>query len=237
MIEAPSLSVSEIIEREIDAGQAFGPFHRQWLLERAPEKVRRQLELARLFPDIMNSRQGFASMDVNDFPPASFTAVANTTAETNLWTPAIWTPIPANDMRAGKVYKVQYGGIISNTGTPTLIFTPRCGQSATPSSNVSLGVSPTITTTTGLSNHALYGEFILGIRTLGIAAAGATGTGNGFVCFGNASAPASTVAMGAAIPTTLDNTVATGLIVSITWGAASASNTLTCQWATIRSYN
>ena len=78
------------------------------------------------------ARQGFASLDVNDFPPASFTPVANSASETNLWTPAIWTPIPANDMRAGKIYKLSFGGIISTTGTPTIIFTPRCGQSTTP---------------------------------------------------------------------------------------------------------
>jgi hypothetical protein len=32
------------------------------------------------------------------------------------------------------------------------------------------------------------------------------------------------------VPTTISNVAASGLIVSITWGTSSASNTITCQW-------
>ena len=231
------LTVEDLIERELDAGVTLGPFHRQWLLERAPWQVRRNLASAAQRRAVYAARQGFASMDVRDFPPVSFTAIASTVTETNLWVAADWTPIAADEVKAGKVYKVSFGGIISNTGTPTVIFTPRYGQSATPASNVTLGASPTVTTVTGLANHSFYGEFTLGFRQIAVAASGATGTGNGFVTFGNASANSTTAIMGGTVATTLDNIADQGLIVSLTWGTSSASNTCTCQWVVLRSYN
>lgn len=183
------------------------------------------------------ARQGFASMDVNDAPPSSFTAVTASATETNLWTPAIWTPIPANDMRAGKIYKVSCGGILSTTtGTNNLTITARCGQSSTPSSNVSLGATTAVTQTVSLSSVPWYAEFTLGIRSLGLAASGATGTGNGFFTVGDVTTTAGKVmAFGGTVATTIDNTAATGLILSATWSAA--SNSITCQWVCLRSYN
>jgi hypothetical protein len=184
------------------------------------------------------SRQTFHAADVAQFPPASHTAVANTTTRTNLWVPAIWTPINAQDLLAGKAYRLYCGGVISTTGTPTIIFNPTFGQSVTPASNIALGASITLTTGTGLSAVPWYAEFTLGIRSLGIAASGSTGTGNGFVTIGGPAATASqTVAIGATVPTTLDHTTAQGLCLDVTWGTASASNTITAQWTLLTSLN
>ena len=36
LLEAPRMSVSDIIDLEKLAGQPFGPFHQRWLHERAP---------------------------------------------------------------------------------------------------------------------------------------------------------------------------------------------------------
>ena len=185
------------------------------------------------------SRQGFMGMDVNDFPPASFTAVSNTTSETNLWTPAIWTPIAANDMRAGKAYKVSFGGTMgTSSAAPTAIFTARVGQSSTPASNVSLGATTAVTMTASLAAVPIYGEFTVGVRSLGLAASGATCTGNGFVVIGDLTTTAGKVlSFGGSVPTTVDNTTAQGLIVSVTFNGAATANVVTCQWALIQSLN
>ena len=235
--EVRKLTITDFIEREIDAGQSFGPMHRMWQLEKAPEHVKRMQTKAAKFPGILNTRQGFSGQDANDFPPASFTAVTASATETNLWTPNIWTPIPANDMRAGKIYKVSFGGVFTSTGTQgVLTWTPRAGQSATPSSNVTLGASNATAPPASLTGQAWHGEFTLGIRSLGLAASGATGTGNGFVVVqGAAAATGVMYVMGGTVAATIDNTTASGLIVSLTISVASQS--YTCQWTALRSYN
>lgn len=231
-------SLEHVVERERDAGMRLGPLERLWLLERkAPTEVRRLLERARQVPSIVGARQGFASMDVNDFPPTNFTAVTASATETNLWTPAIWSPIPANDMRAGKCYKVSFGGVYTSTGTQgVLTFTPRAGQSGTPASNVTLGASNATAPAASLTGAAWYGEFTMGIRSLGLAASGATATGNGFALVqGAAAATGINYVMGGAVPTTVDNTAASGLIVSLTISVASQS--YQANWVVMRSYN
>lgn len=183
------------------------------------------------------SRQSFAASDITDFSPASHTAVANTTTRTNLWVPALWTPIAALDPKPGKIYRLCAGGIISTTATPTIVFNPTFGQSATPASNIALGATTTWTLGT-LSSAPWYAEFILGFRQLGIAASGATCTGNGFVVVGGASgAVGQSVPMGGTVVTTADHTTAQGMVLDVTWGAASASNTITCQWTALQSLN
>lgn len=183
------------------------------------------------------SRQSFVAADVAQFPPASHTAVANTTTRTNLWSPALWTSIPALDPAPGKAYLLRAGGVISTTGTPTIVFNPTFGQSGTPASNLALGASTTWTLGT-LSAAPWYAEFVFGFRQLGIAASGASGTGNGFVCVGGASgAVGQSVPMGGTVVSTADHTAAGGLVLDVTWGTASASNTITCQWTLLQSLN
>lgn len=184
------------------------------------------------------SRQSFAGGDLVDASPASHSAVANTTTRTNLWVPALWTPIPAFDMKPGKAYKLRCGGIIGTTGTPTIIFNPTFGQSATPGSNIALGASNTITLGSGLSSAKWYAEFTMVCRQLGIAASGSTITGNGFVVVEGASGAVSQlIAIGGTVSTSADHSTAQGLLLDVTWGAASASNTITAQWTLLQSLN
>lgn len=184
------------------------------------------------------SRQTFTAVDVAGAPPASHTAVANTTTRTNLWVPALWTPIPALDMQAGKVYTLRAGGIISTTGTPTIIFNPTFGQSTTPGSNLALGASQTITLGASLSSVPWYGELRMAVRSLGVAASGSTVTANGFIVIGGPSATASQlISIGGSVPTTADHTTAQGLVLDVTWGTASPSNTITAQWTLIKTEN
>lgn len=183
------------------------------------------------------SRQAFAGGELVDGPPASHTAVANTVTRTNLWNPALWTPIPQFDLKPGKIYTLRCGGIIGTTGTPTIIFNPTFGQSATPGSNIALGVSNTVTLGT-LSSASWNAEFVLCVRQLGIAASGCTVTGNGFVIVnGAAAAVGQAIPFGGTLVTTADHTTAQGLALDVTWGAASASNTITAQWTHLRPDN
>ena len=110
-IDVDSFTISEIIEQEREI-VPFGPWHRQWLLERAPEKVRRNLERARDSVITGMARQGFASMDTNDVNTAAFAAVVSTSAEANIVGSSAsiinqFCAIPANDARAGKLYEVK----------------------------------------------------------------------------------------------------------------------------------
>src|SRR5258708_4594246 len=82
------------------------------------------------------SRQYF--MDVIQEPIAGVSDLltySTVTTEGLLWPVAINTPIPANDPRPGKIYKVTAGGIISlPAATGSITLTPRFGTTVTSSS-------------------------------------------------------------------------------------------------------
>jgi hypothetical protein len=248
------MRVDEIIEREIAAGVPFGPFHRKWLLDRAPEKVRRNLERAKHSDIYGMPRQGFGAMDVNDVNTAAFNARNTSASELNILGVDIngtcpqavlnqYCAIPANDARAGKVYRVEAGGIYSNTATPTIIWTPRWGSSPTVATNITLGASGTFTTITATTNLPWYLYFTLAIRTAPPGATLGTAYGTGLVNLGipvTSSQFTSGLYIGgtaATIDTTGQGTAGCGITMNITWGTSSASNTLTTQWWMMRSLN
>lgn len=182
------------------------------------------------------SRQVFTAVDGADAAPASHTAVTASATRTNLWNPALWSFIPAMDMRAGKCYLVRCGGVLStnSSGTNSIIFNPTFGQSSTPASNLALGVSTTVTLTNSLSSVPWWAEFLLTCRSLGVAASGATVTGNGYAVIGGAAAAAGIVIpFGGTVVTTADHTTAQGIALDVTWGAA--SNSITAQWQLLQS--
>jgi hypothetical protein len=182
------------------------------------------------------SRQSFTAPGLAEAPPTSHAAVASTASRTNLWVPAIWTPISAFEPRAGASWTLRAGGIISNTGTPTIIFNTCWGASTTPASNVSFGASQTVTTITGLSSSSWYLEFTVVVRSLGLAASGCTMTGNGFIVIGGpATTSSQTIAMGGTVITTADHTTSQGIVTDVTWSASSPSNTITAQWTKLTS--
>lgn len=239
----------EIIERERANGIMLGPFHQQWLLDhRCPERVRRYIELGRQHPHLMMARQGFNSMDTNDANTAAFGAVNTSAAELNMIgaTQAIinqYCAIPANDARAGKVYRVELGGVYGNTGTPTMIFTPRWGSSTTPGTNITLGANAAWTSITGTTALPYYICFTLAIRTNPPGATLGTAYGTGMVELGipvTSSQVTATIMIGgtaATIDTTGQGTAGCGLTMNLTWSASSASNTSTCNWWVLRSLN
>jgi hypothetical protein len=235
---ASGLTMRDIIEREQSAGIQFGPVHRQFQLEAAPEKVQRLLEKSRRHPEIVAINQAITGAEQRLFPPANLRAAINTTTtETNLWDPSLWALIPALTMRAGMRYKVSFGGVFGTTGTPTIVWAARCGtNNSAPPTGTTLGASPTVTLGT-VTAQPFYGEFTMGVRSIGVAAAGASVTGNGiaFHCGAAAATVSPVVVFGGAVPATIDDTIAQGLACSIIWSASSASNTLTPQWMSFES--
>jgi hypothetical protein len=237
---------TDLVDHEREVMGGMGPFERTWLKEQpgTREWTRKLMKgvdegFARVVGGvIIPFASGAASSQFGSVegqpaaPPSSFTAVNTTNVETNLWVPAIWTPIPANSMVAGKVYQGNAGGVLgTSSAAPTATWTPRCGQSATPSSNVTLGATTGTTMIASLAAVPWTWTFMLAIRSLGLAASGCTATGNGFIVIGGLTTAAGIVqSMGGTVATTLDNTAATGLILSNTWGTNNASNTVTCQW-------
>lgn len=220
------------VEHELMGG--FGPFEQWRLRERAPERVQRLLEKSREKRGFYAASSPFSSVvGQPSANPSSFTSVNTTNVETNLWVPAIWTPIPANDMVAGKVYQGNAGGVLgTSSAAPTATWTPRCGQSATPASNVTLGATTGATMIASLSAVPWTWQFTMVIRSLGLAASGAGATGNGYIIIGGLTTAVGVVqSMGGTVASTVDNTAATGLILSNTWGTNAAANTVTAQWA------
>lgn len=242
------MTLDEMVQMEREAGCLFGPFHQQWLRKRTPALVRRDLEMARRYPNLVGARQGFASMDANDANTASFAAQNTSAAELNMLgnTQAIinqYCAIPANDARSGKAYKVNWGGTYGNTGTPTMTFTPRWGTSTTPGTNITLGASAAWTSITGTTALAYFGEFIFTIRTNPPGATLGTGVGTGYISLGipvTSSQVTADITFGntvATIDTTGQGTAGCGLTMNLTWSASSASNTSTCLWWLLRSLN
>lgn len=228
------LTLADIIEKERECGVPHGPFWRAKYLDRAPERVRKQLELAHRFPHLIamrDSKDAPAGLSM-DFPVTTFTPVT-AAAETDMWTPAVWTPIPANDASPGIGYIVSFGGIYGNrtTSSPTSLFTPRWGQGAS-TTGVALGPSGALTSGGALTAAPMFGEFEFTVIKCG---SSGTGTGNGVVVYGNAAALVRH-AIGGLIAT-IDTTTAQGLKIAHTWSAANASNTLTVQWVFLRTRN
>jgi hypothetical protein len=221
----------EMIEREQAAGQAFGPVHRQWQLERAPERVLRLLERAMLRPDLVAGQSDFMS-PVRQFPGASLATVNTTVTETNLWNPAIQCPVPIASQRTGARWQVTFGGVCGTTATPTVVMTARWGtNNSAPPTGTSLGVGPSVTLGT-FTAQPFFGLGYFGIRTVGEAALLEAVSGTGIVWFPAAAAATVTphALFGGGLPTTIDGTTAQGIAVSIIWGASSVSNTITCQY-------
>lgn len=178
------------------------------------------------------SRQYFSTI-LADPPIANLTAVT-ATSETALWSAAQYTPIPANDFQAGKIYTVKAGGVMSFAATGTLIITPRIGL--TVGAGITLGASVVALTTPGATTaHAWWLEFTFICRTVGAAGTNSTGIGTGCFHTGIPSAgslPGTQVFGGTSA--TFDASIASGITIGWT---LSVAGTITPQFAYIQSHN
>ena len=125
-----------------------------------------------------------------DPPVTSGSALVATTIE-SLWDGAAFTPVFANDPKAGKIYTVEAGGIMSWGATGTLTITPLYGGTA----GVALGASAAYTTPGTASAVAWYLRFNLVFRTIGAAGANSTCIGTGFITTGTDGAADSAVSI------------------------------------------
>lgn len=178
------------------------------------------------------SRQYLADMPYGDLPIANLTAVT-ATAETALWNVAQYTPIPANDARANKVYRMMAGGIMSTAASGTLTITPRVG---TTTGGVTLGASIAQTVVVSLTNVAWEMDFTLVVRTVGAPGANSTciGTGNLQAAGAAATAGSNISVVYGGTSATVDFSVATGLFIGWT---LSVAGSVTPQWITWQSLN
>lgn len=177
------------------------------------------------------SRQYFA--DLLSDPPITSSGALVSTAEELLWAPTDFTAIAAKDCRAGKVYKVTAGGLMSWAATGTLTFTPRMGLLI---SSPTMGVSVVAQTTPGVTtNHAWVLEFFCVIRTVGAAGANSTAVGTGtFRSGGIGTLGTCTSQVFGGTVATFDASVATGIAISKTLTVAGS---FTTQYAFIQSLN
>ena len=118
-------------------------------------------------------RQLFGDGPYVDPPVANLTTLSATTIE-DIWAGITFTPIYANQAKAGSIYCVRAGGTISLTGG-TMIITPQWGPAGT-----TLGVSLTVGTVTA-TIAAWYLQFDLVFRVIGAAGANSTCIGSGFL--------------------------------------------------------
>lgn len=120
-------------------------------------------------------RQLFADGPYIDPPVAALGTLSASTIE-DLWPGITWTPIFANDAKAGKIYCVRAGGTISLTGG-TGIITPQWGPAGT-----TLGASLTVGTVTA-TIAAWYLAFDLLVQSVGAAGANSKVIGTGYMTF------------------------------------------------------
>ena len=167
-----------------------------------------------------------------DPPVASGGALVAITIE-DLWLGLTFTPVFANDPKAGKIYVVEAGGIMSTAaGAATLTITPFFGGAA----GVALGASGAQNVPVSLTAVPWWLRFVLVFRTIGAAGANSTCIGTGV--FGM-SGTLATAGSGTLIPfggtsASVDATVNKDIHIRKT---LSVAGSMTMQYAFISSMN
>ena len=165
-----------------------------------------------------------------DPPVASGSALVSTSIE-SLWTPDQYTPVFANDPKAGKIYVVEAGGIMSFASTGTLTITPLYGGTG----GVALGASQAQTTPGATTNQPWYLRFVLVFRVIGAAGTNSTCIGTGFfTTAGTTSASSSVVITFGGTSASVDATVNKDVCIRKTLTVAGS---FTTQYAFIYSLN
>lgn len=176
-------------------------------------------------------RQLFQDGPYIDTHVASGGALIATTAEA-LWIGATFTPIFANDPKAGKIYTIKAGGILSTGASGTLILLPQYGVLG----GTTLGTSVTQTVPINLTNVPWVLEFDLVFRTIGAAGANSTCIGTGSL---RSAGTAATAGSGFCLTfggtsASVDATINSGITLSKT---LSVAGSFTTQYAYIFARN
>ena len=163
------------------------------------------------------SRQYFDDT-LNEPVNADFATITATT-ETVL-IPTAFTPINANEPRAGKVYELIVGGTCTTGASGTLTITPRFGTTV---SGVSIGVSPAQTVVPSITTAPFYFRYLLCFRQIGLPGANSTCYGIGQWQSNGAVATASSgtsVTIAATTTASVDVSVASALWIGVTFSIA-----------------
>ena len=147
-------------------------------------------------------------------------AANTTTTIIPIWVAASFTPIFANDPKAGKIYCVRAGGTISQSAaTNTLIITAKYGTGGT-----TIGAASPAQTMPITSVIPWYLQFDLVFRTIGAAGANSTVIGTGVFL---AQGTIATAGTGVVIPfggtATVDATINANIEVNMTWSGGTIS--------------
>lgn len=177
------------------------------------------------------SRQYFEDLQLD--PPLAALPTITATSETVL-IPTLFTPIPAMEPRAGKIYKLTVGGTLTTGTAGTLTVTPRYGLVI---GGVALGASPVQNYVPSITLAPFLFEYYLQFRSIGVAA-GATSTAVGFGRFesgGAVATPSSStcVMVGSTGSVSVDTTVASGLWIGMTFSVAPSLIPHFAMWQSI----
>lgn len=173
---------------------------------------------------------------------ADYTAHANSTSEVSLIAgPNLQPTMPAGFLSGikgyGKTCMLIMEGVVSTTGTPTIIFTIRTSstQGTATVNGTTLGVTAAITTQNGLSNDYWRLEWSFTVGTPGQGTNNATLIGSGYTMSPQGWASPFIYPIEPSTPdtatwtATIDAALTQYINVTGTWSAASASNTITCK--------
>ena len=166
-------------------------------------------------------------------PQLSGSAAVSSTGETQLWNVPSFTPIPAFEPRAGRVYKVYAGGVMAaNTTGGTITVTPRIGT--TVAGGTTLGASVAKVYGTTFSGQPWWMEFIVVFRSVGAPGTNSGVIGEGwFVCTSTTTANQQVVVNFGGSIATCDTSINQGISI----GVALTSATMTTSFAIIQSLN
>lgn len=162
------------------------------------------------------------------FTSTADATIANTVTETTLLGSGVGTTtLPANFFVPGKTVRVRVKGKIANTGTPTIQIKAKLGS-------VAVYDTAAITMSTITGTTYFEADFDLTCRT-----AGSSGTvqGQGKFNYHTAASVLAEIASPSTSATTINTTISNVLDVTVTWGTASSSNTITSTNATVEVLN
>lgn len=173
---------------------------------------------------------------------ADYNAFASSAAEGSLLAGVNQQPvIPAlyfdGTKGFGRSISLLARGVLGTTGTPTVVFQVRLGTTAGSSTltGSSVGVSAAITTASAVSNKWWELRLDLVCNTPGIGSGNCTLSGSGYVTSPGGFASPFTYPLEPTTPDTatwtqtIDASQTQYLNLSVTWGASSPSNTITCK--------
>lgn len=168
-------------------------------------------------------------------PPVTAPSAYTTTTIAPMWPAITWTPIFANDPKAGKIYCVRAGGIITmSVNTCSLLITPRYAAA-----NIVLGAGPAQVLPI-MTNIPWYMQAELVFRSIGAAGANSACVLSGVMSIQGTLATAgsgSNIVFGSTASVNVDATANGYVEINTTLGGTTGSPSIQTLWAYIFSRN